>query len=121
MATVAPVVVDVQPSEVGDGLSSRGVAVPVAQAVQVAPEPGTVGNDYVVAGAILPESNVAGNAPLRRNVTIELKGVKLQFEVRRKAACTRCARTHELAHAPVCAPALRPIATYNSYTQFVLS
>ena len=51
MATIAPLVVDVQPSNVGLGLSHHSEEVPVAHAVQVSHEPVTSGTavaDYAV-------------------------------------------------------------------------
>ena len=41
---------------------------------------------YLISGAILPQSNVAGNAPEKLNVTINLAGMKLIFEVRRQGS-----------------------------------
>ena len=41
---------------------------------------------YLISGAILPQSNVAGNTPVRLNVTINLAGQKLLFEVRRQGS-----------------------------------
>jgi hypothetical protein len=46
----------------------------------------TVTTEYVISGTILPQSNVAGNAPETLNVTINLAGKKLSFEVRRQGS-----------------------------------